>query len=100
MANQLDYVDLGLNCADICRALDRGMNGKKLDDIGQSVREAINQLTTWVKLVMHSLDSSLTMPIAELWQRSKVKSSNGADGTQSLGFFMQRMTRKQSPVGG
>ena len=45
MANQLDYVDLGLNCADICRALDRGMNGKKLDDLSQSVCEAISQLT-------------------------------------------------------
>jgi hypothetical protein len=44
MANQSDYVDLGLNCADICRALDRGMNGKKLDDLGQSVCEAISQL--------------------------------------------------------
>jgi hypothetical protein len=45
MANELDYVELGLNCADICRALDRGMNGKKLDDLSQSVCEAINQLT-------------------------------------------------------
>jgi hypothetical protein len=45
MANELDYVDLGLSCADICRALDRGMNGKKLDDLSRSVCEAINQLT-------------------------------------------------------
>ena len=45
MANELDYVDLGLSCADICRALDCGMNGKKLDDLSQSVCEAINQLT-------------------------------------------------------
>jgi hypothetical protein len=45
MANELDYVDLGLNCADICRALDRGMNGKRLDDLSQSVCEAIAQLT-------------------------------------------------------
>ena len=47
MANDQDYVDLGLACADICRGLDRGMNGKRLDDLSQSVREAINQLTTW-----------------------------------------------------
>ena len=45
MANELDYVELGLNCADICRALDRGMNGKRLNDLSQSVCEAINQLT-------------------------------------------------------
>ena len=46
MTNETDYVDLGLACADVCRALDRGMNGKKLDDLGRSVREAINQLMT------------------------------------------------------
>jgi hypothetical protein len=45
MANELDYVELGLNCADICKALDRGMNRKKLGDLSQSVCEAINQLT-------------------------------------------------------
>jgi hypothetical protein len=43
--NEQDYVELGLNCADICGALDRGTNGKKLDDLGQSVCEAINHLT-------------------------------------------------------
>ena len=46
MINELDYVDLGLFCADICRALDRGMNGKKLDDLSQPVCDAISQLTT------------------------------------------------------
>ena len=49
MANKTDYIDLGLACADVCKALDRGMNGKKLDDLSQPVREAINQLTMWVK---------------------------------------------------
>jgi hypothetical protein len=46
MVNEQDYVELGLFCANICRALDRGMNGKKLNDLSQSVRGAINQLTT------------------------------------------------------
>ena len=46
MANELDYVELGLSCAEICRALDRGMNGKKLKDLNKSVRDAILQLTT------------------------------------------------------
>ena len=45
MSNRTDYVELGLACADVCRALDRGMNGKKMDDLSQSVCEAINQLT-------------------------------------------------------
>jgi len=45
MLNELDYVDLGLFCADICRALERGMGGKSLDDLSRSVCDAINQLT-------------------------------------------------------
>ena len=61
MINKTDYVDLGLACADVCRALDRGMNGKKLDGLSQSVCEAINQLTMWVKPAMHILDSSPTI---------------------------------------
>jgi len=44
--NELDYVELGLFCADICGALDQGMDGKKLDDLNQSVRDSISQLTT------------------------------------------------------
>ena len=55
MINDQDYVELGLNCADICGALDRGTNGKKLDDLSLSVCEAINQLTTWVRPAVHSL---------------------------------------------
>ena len=46
MINASDYVELGLFCADICRALDRGMNGRKLDDLNRSVCDAISQLTT------------------------------------------------------
>jgi len=45
MINELDYVELGLGCADICRALDRGMRGRTLDDLSQSVCEVIAQLT-------------------------------------------------------
>ena len=46
MINETDYVELGLACADICTALGRGMNGKKLGELGQSVSDAIGQLTT------------------------------------------------------
>ena len=45
MANKSDYVELGLACAEVCKALDRGMNGKKLGDLSRSVRKAIEQLT-------------------------------------------------------
>ena len=46
MANEQEYVELGLSCADICKALDRGMDGKKLNNLSKSVYDAINQLTT------------------------------------------------------
>ena len=53
MANERDYVDLGISCADICKALERGMGGKKLDELSTSVCDAINQLTTWVESATH-----------------------------------------------
>ena len=45
MINKTDYVDLGLACADVCQALDRGMNGRRVDELSQSVFKAIAQLT-------------------------------------------------------
>lgn len=45
MADKLDYVQLGLVCAEVCRALDRGVGGKKQDDLSQSAREVIARLT-------------------------------------------------------
>jgi len=45
MINEVDYVELGLVCADVCTALDRGLGGKRLEELNDSVREAINQLT-------------------------------------------------------
>jgi len=46
MIKQVDYVELGLACADVCTALDRGLNGRESNDLDDSVREAIDQLTT------------------------------------------------------
>ena len=45
MTNELDLVEVGLYCADICRVLDQGLNGKTWSDLSQSVCDAINQLT-------------------------------------------------------
>jgi hypothetical protein len=61
MVNKANYVELGLACADVCRALERAMNGKKEDDLSQSMSEAISRLTTWVKPVTHILDIPPTM---------------------------------------
>ena len=46
VAYRTDYIDLGLACADVCKALDRGMNGRQADWFSRSVFEAIEQLTT------------------------------------------------------
>jgi len=101
MSNKRDYIELGLDCANICETLDRGMNGKKLGDLSQSVCEAINQLVAWVNQAIHSLDTSLTMfSNAEQWQRSKGRSLNRAGGMQSPGYSMRRTTRKQLLPGG
>ena len=80
MTNEQNYVELGLSCADICRALDRGMNGKKLDDLSKSVCDAINQLKT-----CH----------AEI-QKKTIKQGGQH---RSLDFFMRGMTRMRLPVG-
>lgn len=46
MANTMDYVELGLACAGVCKALDRGMNGGQADRFSRFVFEAIEELTT------------------------------------------------------
>ena len=45
MNNKQDCVELGLSCADVCKALDRGLKGRRLDDLSQSVLDGIEQLT-------------------------------------------------------
>ena len=44
MVKELDWVELGLFCAGVCRALDRVTDGKKLDELGQIVHDAISLL--------------------------------------------------------
>jgi len=46
MANEQDYIDLGLHCDDVCKALDRGLNGRQLDELSEPTLGAIEQLTT------------------------------------------------------
>lgn len=45
MSNEQDYIELGLSCGDVCQALDRGLDGRLLDDLNQPVLGAIGQLT-------------------------------------------------------
>ena len=46
MANDQDYIDLGEACGEVCQALDRGVEGRRLDELSRSVLGAIGQLTT------------------------------------------------------
>ena len=46
MTNEVDCIELGLACADVCTALSRGLNGRLLKDLNDSVNEAIKHLTT------------------------------------------------------
>ena len=46
MINEMDYVELGFACNAVCTALDRGLRGKRLNELSGSVLESISQLTT------------------------------------------------------
>ena len=46
MIEREDCVKLGLACADVCRALDKGLDDRKADQLNRPVLEAIEQLTT------------------------------------------------------
>ena len=46
MVNRLDYIELGLACADVCGAPNRGMNERQLDELSPPVRKEIEQSTT------------------------------------------------------
>lgn len=96
MTNEQDLLELGLYYADICRTLVRGINGKKLADLSQSVCDAINQSTMWIPKSPTKMPSA----IAGLWRRFRGRPSNGASGTQSLDFFTGRVTRTRSLLGG
>ena len=59
MGNKTDYIELGLACAEICEALKQETNGRKLEDLSQSVRDAIAQLKMCAKLMTRGFDNSL-----------------------------------------
>ena len=46
MVNEEGYVKLGMSCADVCEALDRGLSEGRIDEPSKSVLGAIDKLTT------------------------------------------------------
>ena len=97
MANQQDYVEIGLDCADICTALDRGMNGKRVDDLSQSVCKAIGQLTLWVTPTTRIL--WLADDVLELPRISTRRPSNKRGATMLPDLSTQRAIRTRLFLG-
>ena len=46
MAKEVDCVELGLTCAEVCQALERGTIGKRQEQLSQLDLEVIQQLKT------------------------------------------------------
>lgn len=46
MVNEQDYVELGLSCADVCKALERGLEGRRVKELSKSMLGAIGKSTT------------------------------------------------------
>ena len=46
MIRKGDCIELGVTCADVCKALDQRTNGRQEDMLSQPVSEAIRQLAT------------------------------------------------------
>lgn len=44
MIDEVGYVELGLTCAEVCKALDQGMNRRRVDQLSQSTLRAIERL--------------------------------------------------------
>jgi hypothetical protein len=45
MIKKAEYVELGLTCADVCEALNRGIDRRQADQLSHSASEAIGMLT-------------------------------------------------------
>jgi hypothetical protein len=101
MINKQDYVDLGLSCADVCTALDRGLDGRRLHELSKPVLGAIGQLTMRVELPTRTMRGPLTkVSITEPWLGSRTRSSNGVNGMWPLDSSTRRTTRTRSLLGG
>ena len=45
MINKVEYVELGLTCSDVCKALARGTDGRRVDQLSPFVLGAIEKFT-------------------------------------------------------
>jgi len=100
MTDKADYVKLGLTCSDVCKALDRGLDGIQTDQLSRSVLEEIEQLTTYVGPMTQTPCDSPTEPsTVGLWIRSRGRSSSGVDEMRSFDISTERVTMRKSLPG-
>ena len=74
---EVDCIKPGLACAGVRKALARGTDGGRLDQLSQSTLKAIEQLTVCVEMPGDLLTE---LSITELWPRSRGKLSSGGNG--------------------
>ena len=46
MIHERGYIELGLSCADLCKALERGLEGRRGNELSESTLGAVEKLTT------------------------------------------------------
>jgi len=46
MVNEVDYIELGLACADVCETLNQGMGIRRVDQLSKPALRAIERLTS------------------------------------------------------
>jgi hypothetical protein len=51
MKNKDDFIDVGVYCAQICSAIERGTHGKTEENLSPSFVEAIKELTRFIIIV-------------------------------------------------
>jgi hypothetical protein len=101
MSDKPDCVEIGLACADVCRVLGEGMDGRRADQPSQPVLKAIERLMTWVGPATCVLENLLIkLSTVGLWPRSRSTSSNGAKGTRFLGVSTRRRIKRRLLRGG
>lgn len=81
MIDEVDYVDLGLACADVCSALGQGLKERRADELSRPVLEAIKWLTTWVDATeVYSVRNPCSVPYLSITgprRRSRERFSSG-----------------------
>jgi hypothetical protein len=84
----MEYVDLGLACADVCKTLDRGLKGRRADELNKSVLDAIEQLKTCVNSagvhLIHDLQHLTHLSIMQDYGRDPEKDSKA--GQKKRGY--------------